>query len=328
LAYYACRLTTALKMKSKYSKFIEVFPETKLCENLSAYTSLKIGGKADLFYELREVTKIEPLINIANKLKIPHLILGGGSNIVFSEKGFRGLIIHIKASSISIKENFLHTDAGTLLSKLVQTSLQNNLAGMENLAGLPGTIGGAIRGNAGANGTEIKDILEEALLYHPQRGIHKEKNEYFVFSYRHSIVKEKPEIILSAKFRLKKVNEQEIEILRARIKELFLDRQQRQPAGKTSGSFFKNHSTEMPAGLLLDQSGCKGMRVGDAEISKKHANWIMNLGKARQKDVIKLAKMARKRVKRHFNIILEPEVQLVGTESFIDIDGRKLVFKQ
>jgi UDP-N-acetylmuramate dehydrogenase len=314
-------------MKSNYSRLIEVFPQIKINETLAPYTSLKIGGPADLFYELTDYKKLMPLVQIATRLKVRFIILGGGSNIIFHEKGYRGLIIHIKTNQIKINENFLEADAGALLSRCVQISMDNNLAGMENFAGLPGTIGGAIRGNAGANGSEIKEILEEALIHDPQKGLRKEKKEYFNFDYRHSKIKNSPEIILWAKFRLRKSTAEEITILKSRIKELFLERQQRQPTGKTSGSFFKNPSTRMPAGLLLDQSGCKGMRVGDAEISQKHANWIMNLNNANLKDVVKLAKMARRRVDEHFSIILEPEVQLVGTEGFIDLDGRKLVFR-
>lgn len=330
-----------------YKEFTKSFPQTERNKPLAPLTSVKIGGPAALFYTLANIEEFPAMVEKANQLKIPYFIIGGGSNIVFHDLGFHGLVIQIKANQIKVEKETIIADAGALLSQIVQTATKNNLSGMERLTGLPGTIGGAVRGNAGAFGTETKDIFYKALIYNQKEGLREEKKEYFKFDYRSSTVKSSKgrDIILRVYLKLTPKPPQEIKKNTMELVETLLSRAEKQPQGQTTGSFFKNPKlplNEYPqsgshfaaaapqmsgapknkppsAGYLLDITGCKGLTEGKAQVSSKHANWIMNIGGATQKDIIKLAKTMRARVKTHFGITLEPEVQLVGTTGPIDI---------
>src|SRR5690606_21001884 len=143
-------------MSEKYTEFVQKFPQTEQEKLLAPFTTLQVGGPADLYYALTDIQELPPLIKIAKKLEIPYFILGGGSNTIFHENGFRGLIIHMKARNVDIKEDRIIADAGALLSVVLQAARKNNLVGMEKFMGLPGTVGGAVRGNAGAFGVETK----------------------------------------------------------------------------------------------------------------------------------------------------------------------------
>ena len=303
-------------MKKLYEEFCTSFPGTEQSKPLAPLTTLQIGGPADLYYKLTDIEELAPLLAEAKNLNIPVFVLGGGSNTVFHDDGFRGLIIHVKANKISIEGETIVADAGALLSQVLQAAIKNGLSGMENMMGLPGTVGGAVRGNAGAFGTETKDILQKALIFNEEKGVHEVAPDYLNFSYRTSTVKRNKgrDIVLRAWFKLKKGD------TKAAMKEaapVLAKRLKKQPAGKTSGSFFKNPSSELAAGYLLDQAGCKGLQLGQAQVSPQHANWIMNLGGATQKDILRLAAMMRDRVKAKFEIELEPEVQFVAATGMI-----------
>lgn len=294
------------------------FPLLQFNVLLAPFTTLQVGGPADFYYPLKNIEELPNLLKEAQKAKIPVFILGGGSNTVFADEGFRGLVIHMKANTITVEGNTIIADAGALLSQVLQASLKHKLSGMESLMGLPGTVGGAVRGNAGAFGTETKDIVEKALIYNEKKGIHEVSKEYFDFSYRTSSVKRHPGVdtVLRAFFTLTpaettKALQETLQILKSRAG--------KQPTGKTSGSFFKNPSIEATAGYLLDQVGCKNLQVGQAKVSELHANWIMNVGGATQKDVIELAKIMYQRVMDKFQVALEPEVQFVGEKGMIQV---------
>lgn len=306
-------------MTSKQNLQIK-YPEIQQSMELAPFTTIKIGGPADFYYELKDINTLLELIEDATELEIPWIVIGGGSNLVFSEEGFQGLVIHIKAKNIKKVNTGIEADAGALISQIIQFALKNSLRGIENLAGIPGTLGGAIRGNAGANGTEIQDIIETVTIFDPKNGIRTEQNDYFNFSYRNSkIKKDSNKIVLKATLKLQKASQDDLITMQETIKKNLLGRTGRQPQGMTTGSFFKNPSPENPAGKLLDQAGCKGLKVGKAQISDLHANWVVNLGGATQQDIIELVKMAKNKVKERFNVDLEPEVQLVGTTGFIAI---------
>lgn len=306
-----------LIMQKEYEKFIEKFPETQKEKPLAPLTSFRIGGPADLFYELKKVEDLPEILNEAKKLKISTVVLGGGSNTIFSDKGFRGLVIQIKASEIKKEDSTIIADAGTLLSQVIQFAIKENLSGMEKMTGIPGTIGGAVRGNAGAYGTEIKDILIKALIYSPEKGLREEAKEYFKFGYRHSVVKDTNEIVLRAFLHLKSTDPEKMKMLQEESLFIIKNRISKQPKGFTSGSFFKNPGENLKAGYLLEQAGCKGLQVGDAQVSKDHANWLINRGNATLKDVLELSDMMKSRVKEKFDIDLKREVQIVGENGFI-----------
>jgi len=303
-------------MKDNYKQFIEKFPLTEKGALLALLTTIKIGGKADLYYKLTKIEEIEGMLKLAKEFKIPVFIFGGGSNIIFSDKGFKGLVIQIKAKEVRVIDSTIVADAGALLSQVLQFAIKNGLSGMENLMGLPGTIGGAVRGNAGAFGTEIKDIFQKALIYNKEKGIHEEEKDYLNFKYRSSTIKEKQgeDIVLKVYLELQKKDTS------GAMKEMIdklTSRSGKQPQGKTTGSFFKNPMGDQSAGALLDQAGCKGLQVGGVEVSTLHANWILNNGSATQKDVIELMRLMQKKVKAKFNIDLEPEVQIIGETGII-----------
>ncbi len=304
-----------------YPLFIDKYPQTQRQKPLASLTTLKVGGEADLFLELTDVKKLPEILKTADNLQIPAFIFGGGSNLVFSEDGFRGLVIQIKANNIEVKGSEITAEAGALVSQMIQMALKNNLSGMENLTGLPGTIGGAVRGNAGAFGTEIKDILKEAVIYSENIGIRTVKPDYFNFGYRTSKVKTEKgrDIIIKATFRLTPKSPEELQQIKEKTAEIIKSRTGKQPSGKTSGSLFKNPGTNLAAGYLLDQCGCKGLQVGQVQVSKQHANWIINLGDATQTDIIEIAKIMREKVKDRFNIELEPEVQFVSASGYLEL---------
>jgi UDP-N-acetylmuramate dehydrogenase len=175
---------------------------------------------------------------------------------------------------------------------------------------LPGTIGGAVYGNAGAQGVEIKDFIQKVKLFDLKKGVHEEGPEYFKFNYRHSNLKVKKEVVLEVALKLPPIKDNGFS------SDVLNFRNLKQPKGNVAGSFFKNPSKENPAGKLIDLAGLKGTKVDDIQVSQLHGNWLMNLGKGTQKDLIKLAKSIKKEVRNRFNVELEPE------NIIIDENGR------
>jgi len=288
-------------------------------EKLSKYSTFQIGGPADFFYKLENTAELTALLAFAKKKKIPYFILGGGSNILFDDKGFRGLVIKIDNKNISLKADFhdnvwLTVDAGVSIAGLLDFSIKNNLQGLEKWVGLPGTVGGAVRGNAGCNGLETRGILTEAVLLNPKTSkIRKVKNKYFNFKYRQSKLKTSKEIVISATFKLqkRKISLEEQKKIMSEIRQFRIGKQ---PFGASTGSFFKNPSKEKPAGLLIEQAGLKGKIIGKAQISPKHGNFLVNLGGAKSQDILKLARFARQTIKRKFGLTLKEEVQILSAK--------------
>ena len=288
---------------SKFAeKIIKKFPYIKESILIAPLTAYKIGGPADFYCEAENPDEIPELIGLCIKYNVKYYILGGGCNTVFADEGFRGVLIKFTAKDIRIKGNILIADAGAMLGLVVTSARQHNLGGITKLTGLPGSIGGAVYGNAGAQGAEIGDFIEKVKLYDSQKGIHEEKKDYFKFSYRNSILKKTKEIVLTVTLKLppyKKEDDISSDVLKFRA--------EKQPKGNVAGSFFKNPSKETSAGMLIDQAGLKGTKIGDIEISNLHGNWLMNLGNGKQKDIIALAKLIKTEVKNRFKVDLEPE---------------------
>jgi len=309
-------------MLDSYLHILKNFPDTVQNKPLAPFTSMGIGGPADLYFKLTDPAQLPYLAEAAQEHKIPTVILAGGSNMVFADEGFRGLVIHVASRHIAMdNEEIIVADAGTLLSQVIQFALKNSLTGMEKMMGLPGTIGGAVRGNAGAFGIETKDIFHKALLYSPTRGLREEEKPYFNFNYRTSTIKTSDDIILKVWLKLKTATPEVAKAALAESLDIVKNRISKQPKGKCSGSFFKNPVTpdytkpqdpHTKVGYLLEQCDCKGLQVGDAQVSPNHANWIMNLGHATQKDVLTLAEKMKSRVKAKYSIDLEKEVQFIG----------------
>ena len=289
----------------------EILPELKQDILLKDYTTFKIGGKAKYFYKAKTKEELIKAVKTAKKLRLPFFILGGGSNILVADKGYQGLVIKMLHTNHLILDTKISAEAAVPLSLLVKKSLESNLTGLEWGIGIPGTVGGAIRGNAGAFGESIGNIIKQVEVFNSE----KEKIENYSqkdsdFAYRESVFKKRPElVILSAELELKIGNKEKIQ---KKMKEYLDYRKDSQPLEfPSAGSIFKNPS-DISAGQFIDRCGLKGKRIGNVEISKKHANFIINLGDGKAEDVLKLIDLMKKQVKDKFNIQLEEEIQYVG----------------
>ncbi len=307
--------------KTITQKVTEIFPDIRLKEPLSKHCTIRIGGPADAFVELKDLkpTTLEnlaTLLKFLKKNKIPYLFIGGGSNILFHDKGFRGVIIKLSASNVVTTKTTLTADAGAILQAIIAKAKNKGFYNLSQFAGIPGTLGGAVRGNAGANGLEIKDVLIQALILNPKTGRTKTtKPKDLKLKYRHSKLKKTNDIVLQATLKLSKAKRH-----KTLAQKLTTKRSQSQPYGLSAGSFFKNpdpspDKPHLKAGYLIDKCGLKGKRQGNAQISPKHANFIQNAGTlakpATQKDILKLADLAKKEVYKKFKIKLEEEVQII-----------------
>ena len=278
---------------------------------LAFHTTFKIGGPAKYFYTAKTKEDLIKAIKVAKKINLPFFILGGGSNLLVSDKGFEGVVIKVGSTKYEVKNRQVFSEAGILLSDLVRITLENNLSGLEWATGIPGTLGGAIRGNAGAFGKSMKDIIKRVEVFDTRTGkIKILKNKDCQFDYRESILKKnKNLIILSAKIELKKGERKKID---NQIKENLDYRKKTQPLGFLSaGSVFKNPPGHF-AGELIEKCGLKGRKIGEAQISKKHANFILNLGNAKTRDVKKLISLIKERIKEKFGLELEEEIEFLG----------------
>ncbi|MBN2095860.1 UDP-N-acetylmuramate dehydrogenase [Candidatus Peregrinibacteria bacterium] len=285
-------------------------------ENISLreFTTFRTGGPAKYFAEAKTAQEMHYLREFAVKRQIPFVILGMGSNVLFLDEGYPGLIIHNKMSRMQIQGDRVTVEGGVNLTKMILIAAQHNLGGLSGLANIPGTVGGAVYGNAGIPDVCISDVLTHAVIL-PGHG---DKPvivgpEYFQFGYRHSKLKKNKDIVLSATLKMRM--EPSVKI-RAEIGQYIRERAAKQPVGNTCGSFFKNPSQFPSAGWLIDQAGCKGMQEGDAIVSPKHANFIINTGNAASKDILTLALKIHQKVKDKFNVNMEPEVQILPLSPF------------
>ena len=292
-------------------------PGIKENVSLADYTIFKIGGETKYFYPAKNKEEFLKAVLLAKKLNIPFFILGGGSNLLVADSGFSGLVIKCQMSKLEFqteaktRNSKIYVESGTPLSLLVFETAKRELSGLEWGAGIPGTVGGAIKGNSGAFGDAIGNVTSKVEVFNSE----KEKTETYSqkecqFAYRESVFKKRPKlIILSAELELKNRDKKQIK----QTMEEYLDyRRKTQPLELPSaGSVFKN-PPDVSAGQLIDHCGLKGKKINHAQISEKHANFIINLGKAKAADVIQLIELAKKEVKAKFNIQLEEEIQYLG----------------
>lgn len=286
----------------------------KYNEPMSKHTSFKTGGNADCFIISKTIEQIQQTIEFSKKNTIPFYIIGNGSNILVSDDGFRGIVLKIDLDSIEIEEQnttaTVTVGAGVKLMALAQTLKQKEITGFEELSGIPGTIGGANFMNAGAYGKEIKDILIETKCLNKETNqIEVIKKEEQKLEYRSSIFKNKKYIILEAKLSLSKGNKQEIE---QKMNEYIRLRKEKQPTEYPSaGSTFKRGENFITA-KLIDECGLKGFSIGGAQISEKHAGFIINKGNATSKDIIELIQYTKRKVFERFGVHIEEEIETIG----------------
>ncbi|MBU1016231.1 UDP-N-acetylmuramate dehydrogenase [Patescibacteria group bacterium] len=278
------------------------------------YNTYRVGGPARFFAEAKSWEAFLGLREFAKKQGVPYMVLGGGSNVLFADDGYPGLVILNRMEKIIIHGVTVTAEGAASLARLVLIAAEHNLGGISGLSCVPGSIGGAVYGNAGVPDLCIKDVFLNATIL-PANGNKPiiVGQDYAKFSYRDSNFKKTGDIILSATLELKRVP---APLIRKEINRYVAERVAKQPSGLTCGSFFKNSGHFPSAGWLIDQSGCKGMTEGGALVSEKHANWIMNTGKATASDIINLALKVHKIVKAKFDVDLEPEVQIIPANPF------------
>lgn len=283
---------------------------------LARYCTYQIGGSADYFLDAKSVEEVMEAVNWAQAEGVPVFVFGGGSNLLFDDAGFRGLVVRMMAKELRVDGERISADAGAKISDLVQAAAEAGLSGVEAWNGMPGTVGGAVYGNAGCFGVEVKDVLESAEVFLPVEGLLNVGVDFFEYGYRSSRLKRGglehglPGVVLRAVFRLEKGDPDEI---RSGMMDIARKRIEKQPAGSSTGSFFKN-PVEHPAGWLIEQCGLKGKSVGGAQISEQHANFFVNKGGATAQDILELGALAKAAVKEKFGLDLEEEIVYVPAE--------------
>lgn len=299
--------------------------QVKCAEKLAAHTTFAIGGPADLFVQATTEEELVGAIKVAHKNSSPAFLLGGGSNLLVRDGGMAGLVIHDKTKGWQLKDNEITISSGEWLTDVVEEISQKGIGGLEYLAGIPGTLGGAACGNAGAYGQDISDsILSLKVLKDGEVTTISPKE--LGYSYRTSLLKQTvganglPQMVVLAA--TLKINREPVEEPATRVQEILAHREGRLPP-KTlgcAGSYFKNlppleeGGRRRAAGQLLDETGVKGLTVGRAQVFQGHANIIVNIGNATATDVLSLAEEMKRRVREKFQIELEAEVMTVGRE--------------
>ena len=305
-----------------YIKFIEIMNEgVKEGEELSRHTSFKIGGKADLFYSAKDENSLIKAVKTAKILNIPIVIVGDGSNILVSDKGYRGVVIKNRCrGEIKIfNENKIFVYSGFQLSEVLKFAAEHSLSGLEFAAGIPGSVGGAVYMNAGAFGSSIGELALKGNVIDKNGNIYELNKKDFEFAYRSSRLQKSGEILIFVILKL--INGEKEKILR-KMNKIIGIRKGKHPTKNIpcAGSYFKNivkedpYITGEPAGYYLEKAGTKKLSVGGAAVFGKHANFIVNVGNAKSSDVLKLAEMMKQKVKEMFGIELVEEVVYLDYE--------------
>ena len=283
----------------------------KLQEPMSRHTTFRIGGPADFYLCPHSTKEVQEIVEICKEENLPYFVLGNGSNLLVSDKGYRGVVIQLwkNFSDITVKDCCIQAKAGALLSKVAAEALEAGLTGMEFASGIPGTIGGAAFMNAGAYGGEMKDIIKSVKVLDTQGEVRILPKEELKMGYRTSIVKEKGYTILSVELELSKGNREEI---RNTMEDLKERRTSKQPLEMPSaGSTFKRPEGYFAGKLIMD-SGLRGFSLGGAQVSEKHCGFVVNKGGATAMDVLNLIREVQRRVKEQFGVDLETEVRFLG----------------
>ncbi len=280
-------------------------------ESMKNHTTFRIGGPADLFAAPVTVESAAEVVRICREHHVPFYVIGNGSNLLVSDKGYRGLILQLyrNLSEIRVEGEEILVQAGAMLSVIAKRALEHGLTGFEFASGIPGTIGGAAVMNAGAYGKEMKDVLTQVTVLTQENTLLTVPAQELVLGYRHSIIPERGWIVLEAKLKLKKGDREEI---RRQMEELKEKRVSKQPLEfPSAGSTFKRPEGYFAGKLIMD-AGLRGFSVGGAQVSEKHCGFVVNRGDATAEDVRKLMRLVSERVREQFGVELEPEVRMLG----------------
>lgn len=304
---------------------IKQFGKVKINESLAKHTTFGIGGPARFFIIVEDREKTIGLLNFLSGEGINYFILGGGSNLLLSDVGFDGVVIKIKNQKLGIRNNEIEAEAGAQLGEVLALTLKNNLTGMEWAAGVPGTIGGAVRGNAGAFGSDIASNVDRVEVWRDGEVVNLSKEECD-FKYRSSGLKDDDSVILRVWFKFPAGDRREI---MAKVQKNLQARQGKFPPFPSAGCFFKNIKLDkwpgkkndlpplflergtVPAGWLVEQAGCGGLVSGGAKVDAGHCNFVINVGNATQADILKLVETVKEKVYNKFGVELEQEVEVV-----------------
>lgn len=280
-------------------------------EPMKRHTTFRIGGPADFFLLPSTVDEVREILEICREEELPYFILGNGSNLLVSDKGYRGVIIQLyrNFSNISVEGNEICASSGALLSQIAAAARNASLTGFEFAGGIPGTLGGAVFMNAGAYGGELKDVLKEAVVMTEQGEILTLPVEKLDMGYRTSRIKKAGYLVLEARLVLE---QGDMDKIRDITKDLTEKRVSKQPLEYPSaGSTFKRPEGYFAGKLIMD-AGLRGYQVGDAQVSEKHCGFVINKGNATAADVLKLIENVREKVQEQFGVTLEPEVKFLG----------------
>jgi len=290
---------------------------------LSEHSSFRIGGPADYFFAARSAQELMMALQLARRQGLRHFVIGGGTNVLFDDSGYRGLIVKNIARGLSRPggEPKLEAVSGTRLDELVNLAASQGLTGLEFMAGIPGTVGGAVFGNAGAFGRSIGQCLQEAVLFDRTDREIRVGADSLGFSYRRSSLRQDKVVLIRAIFRLQPG---EGEKIRSDMECFLEQRKSRHPAwpAACAGCYFKNpvrpDGSRISAGQLLEEAGAREMSLGDAAVASAHCNFILNKGRAKASDVLGLAEELKKKVRTRFGLELEEEViRLAATDSML-----------
>lgn len=296
-----------------YNQLIKIINEERVLieEPLNQHTTFRVGGPADYFVMPNKIEEVKAVVDLCQHANMPYYVLGNGSNLLVSDKGYRGVIIQIykEMNKIEVVGDCIKAQAGALLSKIGSVALEGGLAGFEFAAGIPGTVGGAVVMNAGAYGGEMKDILASVTALTPDGEVIKLTNEELELGYRTSIILKKDYIVLEAVYQLKLGDR---EAIHAKMDELKVQRVTKQPLEYPSaGSTFKRPEGYF-AGKLIQDAGLRGFQVGGAQVSEKHCGFVINKDHATAADIVALMNQVSEKVMQEFGVTLEPEVKRLG----------------
>lgn len=284
-----------------------------LDEPMKNHTSFRVGGPADILVTPKNYDEIVKVIKLCNEKNLSYYIVGRGSNLLVKDGGFRGIIIKLTAlNDIKVAGERIIVQCGADLSSVSDAALKHSLTGFEFACGIPGTVGGAVTMNAGAYNGEISQVIESALVVDKKGNLITLSGEELELGYRMSAVQRYDYTVLEAVFKLKKG---EYDKIKGRVEELTRRREEKQPLEYPSaGSTFKRPVGYF-TGQLIEGSSLKGYAIGDAQISEKHAGFIINRGNATAKDVLNLIAYVQKTIKERYNVELHPEVRIIGEEA-------------
>ncbi len=298
-------------MYKDLEKFISA-SRIKYNEPMKLHTTAKIGGNADVLVMPETVDEITNIVSYAKKNNIKVTVIGNGSKIIVSDDGIEGIVIKIgnRMSKIVVEDEYIYAEAGATMPMVAVKAKQSSLSGFEFACGIPGTIGGGVKMNAGAYGSEIKNVLVSCQYLDENLDIVIKKNEELDFGYRHSIFTESPNyIVLTAVFKLERSSE---DVIDEKMKENINLRKSKQPLEfPNAGSTFIRPEGHF-VGKLIDDAGLRGYSIGDAEVSTKHTGFIINKGNATCQDVYDLVRYIKKVVKDKFGVDLKPELEFIG----------------